>query len=166
MYHQMKILGVAIDPNTKGPVILLRDLEERYTLPIWVGLLEAAAISHSLEGTLPPRPLTHDLTRTLLGELGAKIPRVEVAALVDNVFHAKLHLVLPDGERRLVDCRPSDAIALALRFEAGIFAAEEVLQSSAKVVVRETGAGSQPDDDSWKEFLEDLDPNAFGKYKM
>ncbi len=166
MFRQMKILGVAIDPHTKGPVILLRDLEERYTLPIWVGLLEAASISHALEGTLPPRPMTHDLARTLLGELGAEIPRVEVDALVDNVFHAKLHLVLPGGERRLVDCRPSDAMALALRFGAEIFAAEEVLQRSAKAVVREADPGGQPDDNSWKEFLEDLDPGAFGKYKM
>jgi bifunctional DNase/RNase len=162
----MRILGVAIDPNTKGPVVLLRDLEERYTLPIWVGLLEAASISHALEGTQPPRPMTHDLMRTLLGELGAEVPRVEVDALVDNVFHAKLHLVLPDGQRRLVDCRPSDAMALALRFGAEIFAAEEVLQGSAKVVVREPGAPGQPDDDSWKEILENLDPDAFGKYKM
>ncbi|MDF1555703.1 MAG: bifunctional nuclease family protein [Deferrisomatales bacterium] len=164
MYVQMKILGIAIDPHTKGPVVLLRDVAERYTLPIWVGLLEAASISHALEGTRPPRPLTHDLTRALLGELGGEIPRVEVDALVDNVFHAKLHLQLPEGERRLVDCRPSDALALALRCGAEIFAAEDVLQSAAKVVVRE--AGAQPDDDSWKEFLEDLDPGAFGKYKM
>lgn len=167
MYVQMTIMGVAIDPNTNGPVILLRDLEKRYTLPIWVGLLEAASISQALEGTEPPRPMTHDLAKVLLEELGAGVARVDVDTLQDNVFHAKIHLRLADGEERLVDSRPSDAMALALRFGAEIYAEESVLLSSATVVVREPGAPEEEDgDESWREFLENLDPDAFGKYKM
>ena len=167
MYHQMKIAGVAIDPKTKGPVILLRDLEERYTLPIWVGLLEAVSISQALEGAEPPRPMTHDLAKMLLEQLGGTISRVDVDSLEDNVFHAKVHLQMPGGEVRLVDSRPSDAMALALRFGAEIYAEEAVLASSARVTVEE---GESPDhadgEENWKDSLENLDPDAFGKYNM
>lgn len=167
MYLQMTVVGVALDPNTNGPVILLRDLEERYTLPIWVGLLEAASISQALEGAQLPRPMTHDLTKTLLEDLGADVCRVDVDSLQDNVFHAKIHLRLPDGTVHLVDSRPSDAMALALRFKAEIFAEESVLRSSAKVVVRDPEAADGDDkEEAWKEFLENLDQDAFGKYKM
>ncbi len=166
MYVQMKISGVALDSRSKSPVVLLKDTEEHYTLPIWIGVLEAAAIAYALEGTEPPRPLTHDLMRMLLEETGARVPRIDVDALEDNVFHAKIHLQLPGGAIRLVDSRPSDALALALRVGATIFADEKVLRSAAGVAVKRGPADPGEGEDAWKEFLENLDPAEFGKYKM
>jgi len=167
VYVQMKIEAVALDPRSKGPVVLLKDTEGRYTLPIWIGVPEAAAIAYAMEGVRPPRPMTHDLLRMVLEEVGASVHRVDIDSLEDNVFHAKIHLELPGGVKRLIDSRPSDAMALALRTGAAIFAEESVLKRAAAVEVKEPGGGgSEGDDDPWKEFLEGLDPEAFGKYKM
>jgi bifunctional DNase/RNase len=163
----MKVAGVALDPQSKSPVVLLRDAEQHYTLPIWIGVLEAAAIAYALEGAEPPRPMTHDLMKMLLEELGASVPRIDVDTMEDNVFHAKLHLELPGGGKRLIDCRPSDALALALRTRARIFAEEKVLRRASTVQVKDAKPGEgEEDEDAWKEFLEKLDADAFGKYKM
>ncbi len=169
MYVQMKIAGVVVDPQSKGPVVLLKDGEGRYTLPIWIGVLEAASIAYALEGVEPPRPMTHDLIKMMLEELGARVPRVDIDSLKDNVFHAKIHLELPGGSRRLIDSRPSDAMALALRTGADIYAEENVLRKAAAVDVKVSAqppSESESEDDAWKEFLESLDSEAFGKYKM
>lgn len=167
MYIEMKVGGVALDPQSKSPVVLLKDPEGHYTLPIWIGLLEAAAIAYALEGVEPPRPMTHDLMRMLLEELGARVPRIDVDSLEDNVFHAKIHLEIPGGGKRLIDSRPSDALALALRVGAEIFAEEKVLRRASSVEVKEAdGEARGGDEDPWKEFLENLDPSQFSKYKM
>ena len=166
MYVEMKVAGVALDPQSKSPVVLLRDAEQHYTLPIWIGLLEAAAIAYALEGTEPPRPMTHDLMKMLLEELGGRIPRVDIDALEENVFHAKLHLEMPGGGKRLVDSRPSDAVALALRVGAEIYAEEKVLRRASAVQVKDSERKEESGEDPWQEFLENLDPDAFGKYKM
>ncbi len=165
---QMKIAGIGLDPESKGPVVLLRDVEERFTLPIWIGLLEASAIAYALEGVDPPRPLTHDLMKVLVEELGGRVTRVDVDSLEDNVFRAKIHLAMPGGAERLIDSRPSDALALALRTGAEIYAEEGVLEMASTVAVREPSdpPGDDAGEDAWKEFLEGLDPDAFGKYKM
>jgi len=169
VYVQMKIAGVGLDPASKGPVVLLRDTEERYTLPIWIGILEAAAIAYALEGVEPPRPLTHDLMKILIEELAARVPRVDVDSLEDDVFRAKIHLEMPGGAKRLIDSRPSDALALALRTGADIYAEESVLKRASTVAVREGPAQpgeEEGGDDPWKEFLRGLDTRVFGKYKM
>lgn len=167
MYVEMTVAGVALDPQSKSPVVLLRDAEQHYTLPIWIGLLEAAAIAYALEGAEPPRPMTHDLMKMLLEELGASVPRIDVDTMEDNVFHAKIHLELPGGGKRLIDSRPSDALALALRTRARIFAEEKVLRRASSVQVKDASSGEgAEDEDAWKEFLEKLDVDAFGKYKM
>ncbi len=167
MYVEMKVSGVALDPQSKSPVVLLKDTEQHYTLPIWIGVLEAAAIAYALEGVEPPRPMTHDLLKMVLEEVGARVPRIDVDSLEENVFRAKLHLELPGGGKRLLDCRPSDALALALRVGASVFAEEKVLRRASTVQVKEGGEqGESQGDDPWKEFLEGLDPDAFGKYKM
>jgi bifunctional DNase/RNase len=163
----MKIAGLVLDPQSKSPVVILKGLEDEYTLPIWIGILESAAIAYPLEGVEPPRPMTHDLLRVLLDELGARVPRVDIDALEENVFHAKLHLELADGTKRLVDSRPSDALAIALRGGAEIWAEERVLRRAAPVDV--TSAADEDEEtgeESWEDFLENLDPEAFGKYKM
>jgi bifunctional DNase/RNase len=165
----MRIAGVVLDPQSKSPVVLLKDVEEHYTIPIWIGILEAAAIAYALDGVEPPRPMTHDLMKMLLEELGARVPRIDVDKLEDNVFRAKIHLEMPGGGKRLVDSRPSDALALALRTGADIFAEETVLRKATTVEVKQA-EGKTPDgeegEDAWKEFLENLDPDSFGKYKM
>lgn len=167
MYVEMNVAGVALDPQSKSPVVLLRDAERHYTLPIWIGVLEAAAIAYALEGVEPPRPMTHDLMKMLLEELGASVPRIDVDTVEDNVFHAKIHLELPGGGTRLIDCRPSDALALALRTRARIFAEEKVLRRASSVQVKDAKPGEgEQEEDAWKEFLEKLDADAFGKYKM
>lgn len=170
MYVEMTVAGVALDPQSKGPVVLLRDAEKHYTLPIWIGVLEAAAIAYALEGAEPPRPMTHDLMKILLEELGAAVPRIDVDSLEDNVFRAKIHLDLPGGGTRLIDSRPSDALALGLRTGAKIFAEEKVLRRASAVQVKDSkgteGEGAEEGEDAWKEFLEKLDADAFGKYKM
>jgi bifunctional DNase/RNase len=163
----MKVAGLMLDPQSKSPVVLLKDGEEGFTLPIWIGILESAAIAYALEGVQPSRPMTHDLLKMLLEELGARVPRIDIDALEDNVFHAKIHLEAPGRAMRLVDSRPSDAIAIALRLSADIFVDEHVLRRASTVDVKqpeteEEGAAQ----DAWKEFLENLDPEAFGKYKM
>lgn len=170
MYVEMTVSGVALDPQSKSPVVLLKDAEQHYTLPIWIGILEAAAIAYALEGTAPPRPMTHDLMKMLLEELGATVARIDVDSLEDNVFHAKIHLELPGGGVRLIDCRPSDALALALRTGAKVFAEEKVLRRASSVEVKDPkgkeGEGGSEGEGAWKDFLENLDPDAFGKYKM
>jgi len=166
VYVEMKVAGVALDPQSKSPVVLLKDPEEHHTLPIWIGILEAAAIAYALEGTQPPRPMTHDLMKMLLEELGARVSRIDIDSLEDNVFHAKLHLEIPGGGKRLVDSRPSDALALALRVDAAIYAEEKVLRRASAVQVKDPESGEEAGQDPWREFLENLDPDAFGKYKM
>lgn len=167
MYVEMKVAGVVLDSQSKSPVVLLKDPEERYTLPIWIGILEAAAIAYAVEGVAPPRPMTHDLMKMLLEEVGARVSRIDIDNLQDNVFHAKIHLEMPGGGKRLVDSRPSDALALALRVGSEIYAEEAVLRRASSVEVKDPGSkGEEGDDDPWKEFLEGLDPEAFGKYKM
>lgn len=166
MYVRMTVEGVALDPQTKAPVVLLKDAEGQRTLPIWIGLLEAGAIAYALEGIEPPRPMTHDLLKMLLEEAGARVPRVDVDSLQDGVYRAKIHLELKGGSRRLVDSRPSDALAVGLRMGAEIYAEEKVLRqvSAVTVVHAEEPAARRGDD--WEDLLETLDPDAFGKYKM
>ncbi len=166
MYVEMKIAGVVLDAQSKSPVVLLKDVDEAYALPIWIGILEAASIAYALQGVEPPRPMTHDLMKMVLEELGAQISRIDVDSLEDNVYHAKLHLEMPGGGTRLIDSRPSDALALALRTGAEIFAEEKVLRKASSIQIREGEGEGEKEGDSWKEFLENLDPDAFGKYKM
>lgn len=164
MYVQMKVAGLGLDPHSKSPVVLLKEGDDGRVLPIWIGVLEAAAVAYALEGVTPPRPLTHDLLKMLLEEVGARVPRIDVDALEESVFHAKIHLELPGGARRLIDSRPSDAIALALRVGAQVFAEESVLAKGGTVAVKE--GAEAPQEDAWKDFLENLETDAFGKYKM
>ncbi len=163
MYVRMKVDGVMLDPGSKSPVVLLKEAEGERSLPIWIGIFEAASILFALEGVPPPRPLTHDLMKTVIETLGASVTRVDVDALEDGVFLAKVHLATAEGTR-LVDCRPSDGLAVAVRADAPVFAEEEVIREAGVVTAPATGAAGA--DVDWKEYLEALDPSAFGKYKM
>ena len=153
--------------DIKMPIIILKDLKDENSLPIWIGLAEASAIATQLENIDLARPMTHDLLRNILTELDVFLENVKVTELKDNTFYATLSLKI--GNRTLtVDSRPSDAIALALRTESPVFVDEEVLKQSKAVNVNQFEADelTQEDKDKWQEILENLSPEAFGKYKM
>src|SRR5437588_6610824 len=126
----MTVGGLTLDPVTKTPIVILKDAENKLNLPIWIGLLEATAMATELEGIKMARPMTHDLLRGVLGELGASVEAIEVTDLRDNTYYALIHLVI-EGRRLAIDSRPSDAISLALRTKSPIYVAKKVLESSS-----------------------------------
>src|SRR5919106_5342433 len=128
--QEMVIYGVSFDMVGKQPIVLLKTAEGNKFLPIWIGHPEAAAILMKLQGASPPRPMTHDLVNDIIGELEGRITRITVTELRENTFFAQI-TVQRDGSEIEIDPRPSDAIALAIRAEAPIFAADEVIEESA-----------------------------------
>lgn len=160
MIH-MKVQGLTIDPATNSPILILQELAGERTLPIWIGLLEATAIASELEKVSFSRPMTHDLALNLISHMGRKILKVEVIDFKDNTFYALLHLQDDQGVTTL-DSRPSDAIALALRAGAPILVSEDVLIAAAA----SPASGQAKSDKEWKNLLESMDPEDFGKYKM
>jgi len=161
MWVEMKVRGLTLDPMSNMPIIILRDEEDKRSLPIWVGIFEANAIALELEKISTPRPMTHDLLKNVLEALEARVEKIVVNDLRDNTFFALIHLRV-HGHEVTVDSRPSDAIALALRVGAPVFVAEEVVQRAKSVE-----GGKEPDDqEGLKEWLENLKPEDFGKYTM
>ncbi len=146
---QMKVRGLMYDPFSNAFIVILRDENESEVLPIWIGKPEASAISFALEGVFTPRPMTHDLVKTILETAAAKIISIVITDLKDNTYFAKLHVQYGDSEYT-VDARPSDAIALALRTETPIFATESVMKKHSTEEI-----------DRW---LDNLRPEDFGKY--
>jgi len=161
MEIEMTVKGLMIDPITNMPIIVLRDGDGQRVLPIWVGVFEANAIALEMEKIATPRPMTHDLLKNLLEELDATVDRVVISELKENTFFARIHLIR--GDRRWsVDSRPSDAIALALRARAEIFVEEEVLEKSKSLRVE----GADGDPERLKKWLEEVNPEDLGKYRM
>jgi uncharacterized protein len=158
--QEMTLYGVSFEPIGKQPIVLLKTADEDRFLPIWIGHPEAAAILTKLQGATPPRPMTHDLLSEVISELQGEIVRVEVTELRDNTFHARI-MILQDGREVEIDSRPSDAIALAVRCDAKIFAAEDVIE--------ESGIEFQADEEVQPGFvtassLADLDPDEFRRF--
>ncbi len=158
---RMNVQGLTIDPASNSPILILKETDGEATLPIWIGLLEATAIASELEKVAFSRPMTHDLLRNLIALLGSRVERVEVVDLKENTFYALIHLMGPQGAMS-VDSRPSDAIALALRSEAPIFVARRVLERAGAAGKAESEDAEQ----KWKDLLDKMDPEDFGKYKM
>jgi uncharacterized protein len=165
MLKEMKITGITVDPFTNTPIVLLKDLEEKEVLPIWIGLLEASSIATALENIQTPRPMTHDLVKSILESLGVKVVKIEVNDLRDNTYYALIHLEV-DGRRLTIDSRPSDAIAIALRTGATVFVEESVIKKSSKVDLAQQAEKVVGEGGDWEEILENLGPDDFGKYKM
>ena len=158
--------GLALDPLSNMPIIILRDEEEKHSLPIWVGVFEANAIALELEKITTPRPMTHDLIKNILESLEAKVAKIMVNDLRENTFFAEIHLRVGASDIT-VDSRPSDAIALALRVGAPIFVEEEVVKKAKSVEVsKEAEIGRADDPEKLKEWLDNLKPADFGKFKM
>jgi uncharacterized protein len=133
MWVEMKVRGLALDPVSNMPIIILRDEEEKRSLPIWVGIFEANAIALELEKISTPRPMTHDLMKNIVESVEAKVEKIVINDLRDNTFFALIHLRL--GEEEItVDSRPSDAIALALRVDAPVFVSEDVLDEAGAIL--------------------------------
>jgi len=163
----MSVGGLTLDPVTKTPIVILKDPDNKLNLPIWIGLLEATAMATELEGIKMARPMTHDLLRTIIGELGAEVDRVEITDLKDNTYFAVIHLRI-NGDERVIDSRPSDAISLALRTKSPIYVAKRVLETSSVLQQMEENATSNLSNvarDKWSEILEKMTPDDF-KYKM
>jgi bifunctional DNase/RNase len=158
--RKMEIKGLLLDPLSNTPVVVLRDEEDKYFLPIWIGVFEANAIALKMEKVSTARPLTHDLICNVLTDLKTRIDRIVINDLRDNTFFARIFLVR-DGETHEVDSRPSDALALALRFGAGIFVEDAVFEKS-----RTVAADESRNPERLKKWLEEIDPDELGKYKM
>ena len=161
MEIEMTIKGLMIDPITNMPIIILRDGDGQRMLPIWVGVFEANAIALQLESVQTPRPMTHDLMKNLLEEMGASIERVVVCDLRENTFYATIYL--RTTQRTIaIDARPSDAIALALRTRSPILVEESVIEGARSA----ENAKESSDVGRLRKWLEGLTEEELGKYKM
>ncbi|MBI2985635.1 MAG: bifunctional nuclease family protein [Deltaproteobacteria bacterium] len=164
---QMAVGGLTLDPVTKTPIVILKDMDNKLNLPIWIGLLEATAMATELEGIKMARPMTHDLLKNILGEMGGSVKSIEITELKENTYYALIYLNIA-GRELAIDSRPSDAIALALRTKSPIYVAKAVLEASS--ILQQAEEGKEPDfsnvsKEKWAEILEKMSPEDF-KYKM
>lgn len=151
---EMKVEGIALDPKNNTPVVILKSKKNSKSLPIWIGIFEASAIASKLDGVNSPRPMTHDLLKSVIEKLNARVSKIHINELKDNTFYAKI--ILKIAQRKLnIDCRPSDAIALALRTNSPIFVEEQIVSNANKI-----------DREDLKLLLESFKKEDFGKYKM
>lgn len=180
---EMKIRGLMMDPTANTPIVILKDVISDRMLPIWVGPYEANAIALEIEKSAPQRPMTHDLLRNLIAQIGATVDRIVVTDLIENTFFAVIEMTL-DGKRLVLDARPSDAIALALRVDCPIFVNEEVINSSRNTIATSDIADDEEDDvdeedddddaadddpfseDEESEWPDDFDDDVSSDYKM
>jgi bifunctional DNase/RNase len=161
MLIEMTIKGLMVDPITNMPIVMLKDMQGDRVLPIWVGIFEANAIALQIENIATPRPMTHDLLRNVIKDLDGTVERVVVCDLRDNTFYAVIYLTVR-GESVAIDARPSDAIALALRTRSPILVEETVIDNARTVDL----SSDREDSKHLKKWLEELDPDELGKYKM
>lgn len=168
---QMSVGGLTLDPVTKTPIVILKDPENKLNLPIWIGLLEATAMATEIEGITMARPMTHDLLKNVLSEVGCSVESVEITELKENTYYAAVYLNL-GGRQVTLDSRPSDAIALALRTKSPIYVAKAVLEASSVLQQNDEGKDenavenvSNLSQEKWAEILEKMGPEDF-KYKQ
>ena len=165
MMRKVNIAGLTMDPASNTPIIILKTDDDDQAIPIWIGLLEATSIASALQKIKYERPMTHDLFKNFTAILDISVSKVEVSELKDNTFYARIYFLSPSGDFDM-DARPSDAIALALRYEAPIYVADSVIQNS-KMNVGEVEVADQSDEGKkWADYLENLSPEDFGKYKV
>ena len=162
---EFRIKGLMMDPLTNAPIVVLQEVGGNSLLPIWVGIFEANAIALQIEKVELPRPMTHDLIKTILDHLDIEVTRVVISELREGTFYARIFL--RSGERTIIiDSRPSDAIAVALRTDSPVFITDEVLAKSHRPESATTSSGRRRASEDIKKWLEDLDPEDLGKYKM
>ena len=162
-WMEVKVMGIVMDPKASNPVIVLVDMSGQKALPIWIGVFEAEAISRGLEDVVTLRPMTHDLLKQILDTLQASVTRVVINDLKGNTYYAHLYLDIA-GQELIVDSRPSDAIALAVRVKAPIFVAKSVIEATKELGL--LSSNLLEDSDELKSIMEGMKPEDFGKYKM
>ncbi len=155
MLVEVKIGALIMDPNTNTPIVVLKGIDSDTILPIWVGAYEANAIALEIEKIVPPRPMTHDLLRNFIVEMGFRITRITIMDLRDNTFYALIDLVDEKGNVTALDARPSDAIALALRMDSAIFVEQKVLDISAATKQTDTDFEDEaiPATEDWPDLI-------------
>ena len=161
MQIEMTIKGLMVDPITNMPIVILRDADGSRVLPIWLGVFEANAIALQIENISTPRPMTHDLLKNVIHDLNAAVEKIVVSDVKENTFYASIQLKV-DQEPVFVDARPSDAIALALRVKVPIFVEESVIDNAKKIDFSPKKENSE----RLTKWLENLEPEELGKYKM
>jgi bifunctional DNase/RNase len=154
-----------MDPASNTPIIILKSEEDEQAVPIWIGLLEATSIASALQNIKYDRPMTHDLLKNFADTLEISIVKVEVCDLKDNTFYARIYFVSKDQSFD-IDARPSDAIALALRFKAPIYVEDSVMQKSKITDGEAEVVDTSEEGKKWADYLANLSPDDFGKYKV
>jgi bifunctional DNase/RNase len=162
-FMEVKVMGIVVDPKHSNPVVVLVDLSGQKALPIWIGVFEAEAISRGLEDVVTLRPMTHDLMKQILDTFQVSVTRVVINDLKENTFYANLHLNI-GGKELIVDSRPSDAIALAVRVKAPIFITDSVIEATKHLGL--FASNLLEEQDELKLIIENMKPEDFGKYKM
>jgi hypothetical protein len=169
MLHKVSIAGLTMDPGSNTPIIILKSTENDKAIPIWIGLLEATSIASALQNIQFDRPMTHDLFKNFLDQIQISVAKIEVCDLKDNTYFAKIYFEPESKEEAFImDARPSDAIAIALRFGAPIYVDETVMEKSSIGDIDGKGEAVDQSDEGkkWAEYLEKLSPEDFGKYKV
>jgi uncharacterized protein len=162
-WMEVKVMGIVVDPKASNPVVVLVDLSGKKALPIWIGVFEAEAISRGLEEVVTLRPMTHDLMKQILDTFRVSVKQVVIHDLKENTFYANLYLDV-GGKEIVVDSRPSDAIALAVRVKAPIYIAETVIQATKQLGL--LASNLLEEQDELKTIIENMKPEDFGKFKM
>jgi bifunctional DNase/RNase len=165
MLHEVNIASMAIDPTSNTPIIILKSVKGDQAVPIWIGLLEATSIASALRDIKFDRPMTHDLFKNFIDSLEMVVSKVEVCDLKDNTFYARIYFVSEEKSFDM-DARPSDAIAIALRFGAPIFVDDKIFENSQMVEGDYEVLNKSEEGKKWAEYLENLSPEDFGKYKV
>ena len=165
MLHEVNIASMAIDPTSNTPIIILKSVKGDQAVPIWIGLLEATSIASALRDIKFDRPMTHDLFKNFIDSLEMAVSKVEVCDLKDNTFYARIYFV-SEQKSFDMDARPSDAIAIALRFGAPIFVDDKIFENSQMVEGDYEVLNKSEEGKKWAEYLENLSPEDFGKYKV
>jgi bifunctional DNase/RNase len=159
---EVNLVGLILDPVSKSPVMVLKSLIEKKVIPIWIGINEANAIAQELENVCSPRPMTHDLMKNILCNLDAVLSRVIITDIIENTYYAELRIV-KGGQEKTIDCRPSDAVALALKNKSRIFVSKQVLETS---VLADVFNNFLNDEDKIGNWFNSLNQKDFGEIEQ
>ena len=166
MLVEVRVAGLAVDPQTNMPIILLQEPDKQDILPIWIGIFEASAIATQMEKIQIARPMTHDLLRNIMDQLGGVLLRIEITEVKENTFFSHLVVRKASNEDIQIDSRPSDAIALALRCNAPILVESSLIERTAQAAQQMQLKNQSKTAEEWEELLKNMSDDSFGKYKM
>ncbi|MFC1489212.1 bifunctional nuclease family protein [Thermodesulfobacteriota bacterium] len=165
MLRKVNISGMTMDPASNTPIIILKSVEDDQAVPIWIGLLEATSIASALQNIQFDRPMTHDLFKNFIKNMNIEVSKIEVCDLKDNTYYAKIYFTSEDRSFSM-DSRPSDAIAIALRFQAPIYVDDKIIEKSKQFETDLEVSDTSEEGKKWAEYLETLSPEDFGKFKI